>query len=129
MMVAAIISFLVAFLSFNFFVYSFQINGLNRLVMSMPLSLYETAINMFGIDEEVGPYFDKEILEDNLTSFFSYHIYRYTDSYELNFYYYNIEDHSIDMDEECRAVEVKVTAPIILFQQYSKTMFYEIRSN
>lgn len=126
-MIIAFISLVVAVISFNFFMYSYQVNGLNRLVVSMPLSLYETAIDMFEINEETGPYFDKEYLEDNLTSFFDYHIYKYTDNYSLNFYYYNIEDHSIDMDDECQAVEVTVTADIILYQQYVKTMHYEIR--
>ena len=126
-MIIAFISLVVAVICFNFFMYSYQVNGLNRLVVSMPLSLYETAINMFEIDEEIGPYFNKEYLEDNLTSFFDYHIYKYTDNYSLNFYYYNIEDHSIDMDDECQAVEVTVTADIILYQKYVKTMHYEIR--
>ena len=128
-MIMAIISFFVALLSFNFFMISYQTSGLNRLVMSMPLSLYETAINMFDVENEEGPYFDKEILIDNLTSYFDYHIYKYTDDYSLSLYYYNISDHSIDMDDECRAVEVKVETTLILYKHYEKTMFYEIRSN
>lgn len=128
-MIIAIISFVVCFLSFNLFMYSYQINGLNRLVVSMPLSLYETAINMFEINEEEGPYFDRETLENNLTSYFDFHIYRYTDNYSLSFYYYNIQDHSIYMGEDYRAVEVRVTADIILYQKFNKTMHYEIRSN
>ena len=67
-MVTMIISFFVVVLSFNFFMMSYQINGVNRLVMSVPISLYETAINLFDVDEEYGPTFDKEILEDNITS-------------------------------------------------------------
>ena len=78
-MIAMFISFFVAFLSFNFFMISYQINGINRLVMSMPLSLFETAINMFEIDEDIGPAFDKEILLDNLSSYFDYHFVKYTD--------------------------------------------------
>ena len=66
-MVTMIISFFVVVLSFNFFIMSYQINGINRLVMSAPLALYETAINLFDIDEEYGPTFDKEILENNIT--------------------------------------------------------------
>ena len=128
-MVSAIISFVIVFFSFNFFMLSYQANGINRLVMSMPLSLFETAIEMLDINEEEGPYFNKEELENNLTSFFDYHIPRYTDNYSVNYYYYNIADHSIDMDDECQAVEVKVEADLILFKRYTKTMYYEIRSN
>lgn len=128
-MVTVIISFLVVVLSFNFFMMSYQINGINRLVMSAPMSLYETAINVFEIDEETGPYFDKEILEDNITYYFTFHMPRYTDDYELEFYYYNPIDHSLDMNDEVKAVEVTINANIILYYHYQKTMYYEIWRN
>ena len=128
-MVTMIISFFVVVLSFNFFMMSYQINGINRLVMSAPLSLYETAINLFDIDEEIGPTFDKEILEDNITSYFSFHMPRYTSNYDLEFYYYIPSDHSMDMSDDAKAVEVTVEASLILFYRYQKTMYYEIRRN
>ena len=128
-MIAMIISFFVVYLSFNFFMVSYQINGINRLVHAAPLSLYETAINMFAIDEEKGPYFDKVILEDNIISYFDFHMPRYTDNYAIDFYYYNPIDHSLDMDDEAQAVEVTIDSDLILSKHYQKTMYYEIRSN
>ena len=128
-MVTIIISFLVVVLSFNFFMMSYQINGINRLVMSAPMSLYETAINVFEIDEEKGPYFDKEILEENITYYFTFHMPRYTDDYQLDFYYYNPIDHSLDMNDEVKAVEVTINANIILYYHHQKTMYYEIWRN
>ena len=128
-MVTVIISFLVVVLSFNFFMMSYQINGINRLVMSAPMSLYETAINVFEIDEEKGPYFDKEILEENITYYFTFHMPRYTEDYQLDFYYYNPIDHSLDMNDEVKAVEVTINANIILYYHYQKTMYYEIWRN
>ena len=128
-MVAMIISFFVVVLSFNFFIMSYQINGINSLVMSAPISLFETAIILFDVDEEVGPSFDKEILEDNITSYFSFHLDKYTDNYDLDFYYYLPSNHSIDMSDDAKAVEVTVEASLIMFYRYQKTMFYEIRRN
>ena len=128
-MVCMIISFFVVVLSFNFFMMSYQINGINRIVMSAPISLYETAINMFDIDEEVGPSFDKQILEDNITSYFDFHMARYTSDYDLDFYYYLPLDHSIDMSDDPKAVEVTLEAITVLFYHYQKTMYYEIRRN
>ena len=128
-MVAIIISLLVVVISFNFFMMSYQINGINRLVMSAPMSLYETAINVFEIDEEKGPYFDKEILEENITYYFTFHMPRYTEDYQLDFYYYNPIDHSLDMNDEVKAVEVTINANIILYYHYQKTMYYEIWRN
>ena len=128
-MVCMIISFFVVVLSFNFFMMSYQINGINRLVMSAPISLYETAINMFDIDEEEGPSFDKEILEENLTSYFDFHMPRYTNDYDLDFYYYIPSNHSLDMSDDPKAVEVTLDSTIVLFYHYQKTMYYEIRRN
>ena len=127
-MIAMIIAFFVAVLSFNFFMISYQVTGINRLVLGAPLSLFETAINMYQIDKGDGPYFNKEILVDNITSYFSYHMPRYTDDYLLSYYYYNIEDHSLDMSDQTKAVEVTLKANLILYYRYQKTMYYEIRS-
>ena len=128
-MVAIFISFLVAVLSFNFFMIYYQINGINRLVLSAPLSLYETAINLFEVDEDIGPTFDQETLEDNITSYFDYQMPRYTNEYYISFYYYNPEDHSIELSENLKAVEVYIEAYLVLSYYYEKTMYYEIWSN
>ena len=95
----------------------------------MPVSLYETAVNMIDIDEERGPFFNKDELVDNLTSFYTFHMPRYTDDYHLSFYYYNPEDHSLYLGKEPRAVEVTIRANLVMFNTYKRTMFYEIRSN
>lgn len=127
-MIAMVIAFFVVVLSFNFFAISYQVSGVNRLVLGAPLALFETAINMYGIDDNKGPHFDKETLEDNITSYFAYHMPRYTDDYSLSYYYYNIADHSLDMSNEVKAVEVSITANLALYYHYQKTMYYEIRS-
>ena len=128
-MIAMFISLFVVYLCFSFFMVSYQINWVNRLVTSAPLSLFETAIVLFEIDEEEGPYFDKKILENNLTSFFDYHLPRYTDHYHVSLYYYNLSNRSLDMSNKPKAVEVTVEAELVLSKHYQKTMFYEIRSN
>ena len=128
-MVAIFVSFLVVTLSFSFFMISYQINGVNRLVLSAPLSLFETAIILYDIDEDIGPVFDREILVDNITSYFDYHMDRYTSDYSLSFYYFHPEDHSLDMSESNKAVEILVSADFYLSFHYEKTMYYEIWSN
>ena len=128
-MIAMFISLFVVYLCFSFFMVSYQINGVNRLVTSAPLSLFETAIVLFEIDEEEGPYFDKKILENNLTSFFVFHFPRYTDHYHVSLYYFNLSNRSLEMSNEPKAVEVTVEAELVLSKHYQKTMFYEIRSN
>ena len=80
-MINMIISFMVVVLSFNFFMMSYQVNGLNRLVMNAPISLFETAIELMDINEESGPIFNKEILERNLTSYFDFSLPHYPEDY------------------------------------------------
>lgn len=128
-MIAVLISLFVVYLAFSFFMVSYQINGVNRLVTSTPISLFETAIVLYNIDEEKGPFFDKELLEDNLTSFYDYHLPRYVNQYNVSFYYYKVQNHSLDMSDEPKAVEVTVEASIVFSKNYHKTMFYQIRSN
>lgn len=127
-MLTMIISFFIIVLSFNFFMISFQINGVNRLVLGAPIALYETAINLFDLEVGEKPAFDKEILEENITSYFAYSMPSFTNDYSLSFYYYNPEDHSICLEDECYAVEVEVRASLMLSYPYQRTMFYEIRS-
>ena len=128
-MINMIISFMVVVLSFNFFMMSYQVNGLNRLVMNAPISLFETAIELMDINKDKGPIFNKDVLERNLTSYFNYSLPHYTKEYEVSFYYYNPSDHSVCIDEKAKAVEVSVSVSFIFAYQYQKTMFYEIRSN
>ena len=122
-MITMFISLIVVVLSFNFFMVSYQINGINRLVKGAPLSLFETAIVLYEI-EDSGPFFDKNLLEDNLTSFFDFHMQRYTTQYNISFYYYIIENHSLDMSDEPKAVEVTVASDLVLSKHYQKTMYY-----
>ena len=128
-MIMIFISLFIVVLSFNFFMMSYQINGINRLVLNTPLSLYETAINVYEIDQVNGPYFIKNDLEYNITYYYEYHMLKYVDDFDVYFYYYHIEDHSIDMSEEPKAVDVTLSTVVVLNKHYQRTMHYEIRSN
>ena len=128
-MVLMFIALFVAVISFNFFMMSYQINGVNNLVLAMPISLYETSINMININDSTGPTFDKQRLEERINKYFSFSMKKYTDDYALSFYYYSPFDQSVCLSDSCYAVEVKVDATLILYYHYSKTMYYQIRSN
>ena len=120
---------LVVTLSFNFFMISYQVNGINRLVYGVPVSLFETSLNLYGVDDNNGAFFIKDTLEEKLTSYFNALMKRYADDYTLDFYYYNPSNHSLCVSENCSAIEVTVEANLVLNYHYEKTLFYEIRSN
>ena len=120
---------LVVTLSFNFFMISYQVNGINRLVYGVPVSLFETSLNLYGVDENNGAFFIQDTLEEKLTSYFNALMKRYADDYTLDFYYYNPSNHSLCVSENCSAIEVTVEANLVLNYHYEKTLFSEIRSN
>ena len=128
-MVAIFIAFFVIVLSFNFFMISYQINGINRLVLGAPMSLFETAIVFYDLPDNTSPYFDKSLLKENIEEYFAFHMPRYSNDYSLTYYYYNIANHSLDMSAKAKAVEITIDTVINLSYNYQKTMFYEIRSN
>ena len=97
-------------------------------MLGAPTSLYETAIDLFDLDEGEKPHFDKAILEENINRYFSYSMPTYTNDYELSYFYYNPNNHAICLEDKCYAVEVSVNATLALAFQYQRTMFYEIRS-
>ena len=128
-MVVIFIALFIIVCCFNFFMMSYQMNGINRLFFSVPIALIESSINQYDIDENSGPYFVKEILENKLTSYFTNSLKNYVDDFTLDFYYYNPSDHSFCTSDTCNVFEVTLKTDLILSYHYEKTLFYEIRSN
>lgn len=128
-MILIFISLFVVVLSFNFFTVSYQINGVNRVVAGTPIAIFETSINMYNIDETVGPKINKNELESKLTSYYDYCLNDYCHSFSLDYYYYNPKNHSICMANDCQAVEVSVNAVLSFDYLYSRTMYYELGRN
>lgn len=116
-------------LSLHFFTFTYRINGINRVMYNLPISLFESAVPLAQESSAPIMYFDKGYLEQELTSYIDKSIYKYTDSYSLNFYYYNQEDHSICRTDYCDAVEITLSAKITLFNNYSKVARFYIHKN
>lgn len=116
-------------LSLHFFSFTYRINGINRVMYNIPISIFEVAIPLAQNQQQPVLYYDKIYLEDELTSYFNKSIYKYTDHYSLNFYYYNQFDFSICRGEYCDAVEITLNAEITMFNNYSKKMRFFIQKN
>lgn len=116
-------------LSLNFFTITYRVNGLNRLIHNVPISLFETSIPIIEESDELTLYYDKELLENKLTSYFDKSIYKYTDEYRVTFYYYNQEDESICKGDKCDAIEITLKAKIDLFSEFKKTARFYIQKN
>ena len=119
----------IGILSLHFFSFTYRINGINRVMYNIPISIFEASIPLVQITETPNMYFDKAYLESELTSYIDKAIYKYTDHYSLKFYYYKQSDNSICKTNYCNAVEVTLNAQITLFNDYSKTMRFYIQKN
>lgn len=127
-MIVIFISLFIVVMSCNFFTISFQINGINRLVLATPIALFETSVVLFDLSNDESPYFDKQILEDNINSYFDFSLPRYSQDYDISVSYYNQEDHSICLSDKPEATEITIQATLDFSFEYQKTMYYEIRS-
>lgn len=122
-------SITIGILSLQFFTFTYRINGINRVMFNMPISIFEASIPLVQDTSEPILYFDREYLLNELTSYVDKSIYKYTDRYSLDLYYYDQDDYSICRGDYCNAVEVTLNARITLFDNYSKTMRFYIHKN
>ena len=122
-------SITIGILSLQFFTFTYRINGINRVMFNMPISIFEASIPLVQDTSEPILYFDREYLLNELTSYVDKSIYKYTDRYSLDLYYYDQDDYSICRGDYCNAVEVTLNARITLFDDYSKTMRFYIHKN
>ena len=122
-------SITIGILSLQFFSFTYRINGINRAVYNIPISIFEASIPLVQDVSDPKIYFDKQYLDNQLTSYFNQVIYRFTDKYSLRYYYYVQDDYSICRTDYCDAVEVTLNARITLFSNYSKTMRFYVHKN
>jgi len=128
-MVTIFIALFIIVCCFNLFMFSYQANGINRLVYGIPISLIETAVDIYDIDASSGVYFSRDVLEEKLTSYFDYSIKHYVNDYQLDFYYYNPLNHSYCLRDRCSAFEMTISTTLMMNYHYEKTLYYEIGSH
>lgn len=105
------------------FTFSFSVQGINRAVLATPIELMHHTVS-FSDD---GVHFIKEKLESFVLTYYSNTLPRYTDNYTVTFYYYNLLDGSMCLEDDCSGVEITVNCKLIMNNVYNRTMYYEIR--
>lgn len=126
-MISVFLVLLCGLLSFQFFTITTRMNIVNRLVVGLPMSLFESSIPLVDESENSTLFFDKEVLESNVQAYFQEYVAQYLKEFTLSYYYYNQADESYCTATQCDAVQVSVEARVILTFQYHRTMFYEIK--
>ena len=121
------IALLVVILSFQCFTITYRLNGINRTLLEIPLSIFEVAIPLVREDDETTLYYDKDYLINELTYYFDNKLPFYTDDYDVKYYFSNTGDSSMCLTNTCSAIEITLDDEIVFFSRYHKTARYEIR--
>ena len=104
---------------------SFSIQGLKRAIINTPIELMYRSVEL--VDGEIK--FDKSKLNQILLTYYNDVLPRYSEEHTVDIYYYNIMDQSFCMEDYCSAVEITVNCKLIFEYDFTRTMYYEIRSN
>ena len=125
-MIFMLLSALIMVFSLQFFTLNYQIQGLNRAIVSTPIELMYQDV----VTTESGAGFESEQIKSHLISYYDKTITRYTEEYDVSFYFYQKSDHSMCLDDRCDGVEITVNCKLILDYEYNRVMYYQItRSN
>jgi hypothetical protein len=116
-------------LSFSSFALAFQINGINRVVVATPITIFETStLNDLDNDEPLLQ-FSKELVNERLNKFYSFELSKFTSNFNYEIYFYNQWNGSMCVDDECDAVEIAFSATLLYGYQYHRTINFEVFKN
>ena len=116
-------------LSLHFFTASYRITGINRVFYNIPIAIFETSIPLVQSGTSPLVYYDKDMINNKLTSYFEDSVTKYCKSYELEIFYYVQDDYSYCLTNQCDAVEISIDAKVLLNYEYHKTARFYIQDN
>ncbi len=122
-MIIIFISMAFAVFSLQIFTLNMQIQSLNREIINTPVQLLSKCVMYEGSKV----YFSSDVFEEILRPYYNKRIEKYTSEYEVEFYFYNLEDHSYCYNSGCEAVEVSVDCSLINNYHFTRTMNYQIK--
>jgi len=109
---------------FSMYSFAFKFDALNRTILNTPKTIFEYAVPLADVDDEL--YLDKEMVKEKYASYLDSVVYKYVDSYEVSYYFYDIETGGACDIRDCKGVEILFKAPISSFFNYKQKMYYEI---
>ena len=102
---------------------SFSIQGLNRAIINTPIELMYRTVTYLENDIIFNP----SAFESDMISYYDKALARYVENYDIDFYYYNIEDGSMCLTSPCKAVEITIECKLMMEYDYKRVMYYELR--
>ena len=113
-------------LSFSSYALAYQINGINRVLFSTPVTIFETSIYHNVNEEQPHVLMYKKLVVEKLEDFYQCEIPRFTDDFTYEIYFYNKEDESMCVENSCNAIEITFDAILIYNYQYHRRICYEV---
>lgn len=123
-----IFSITIAILSLQFFTATYQLNGINRTLYNIPISIFEASIDLVSSSEKPTLGFNGTKLQSYLTYYFDNSLSKYSNSYSFSIYYYNSADESF-CRFDCTDVEITLKAKVMLTYNYQKVARFHIQKN
>ena len=108
------------------YTYTFKLSGINRVIITTPLSVFESSIPLIMQDEEIGLYYDQDELKKSYENYLDRELRKYTDSYEVTYYFYNTENGGYCDINNCQGVIINIEAKVMFNMTYKREMKYEI---
>lgn len=113
----------------NFTVGAITFSGVNRTFASMYKGVIETSISTIGEGGQAHiPYFDKTLLEKNVSKYLEDNLTRYVTHYQASIYYFDPKNGAICPYPDCYAVRITLKADINYFFKYEKAKNFYITS-
>ncbi len=125
-MINIFIALMFSIFSFQLFFASYRMNGTNRILVNLPLSLIQNSVSISEYDNTHMLYFDKEILIDNVDSYLLKNLKKYTSSYECEYLFLESNGENVCIGDKCQGVKITIDASIVFDFHYHKSMIYRI---
>lgn len=123
------LSVLMSVLIFSIFSFEMKLTGLTRTILNSPKSIFETAIPLVTEDEEFDPYLLKEDVKQKYNAYLDSTVYKYVKNYDVEYYFYNIDNQGTCDIRDCKGVEISFSSNINMFYTYHYKTYFEIKRN
>ena len=90
------------------------------------MTIFETSIYHNVDEEEPRVLMSKKIVIEKLDKFYQFEISKITENFTYEIYFYNKENGSMCVEDNCNAVEVSFSASLMYNYQYHRTIHYEV---
>lgn len=111
----------------SMFTFSYRINSITSSLYGIQYPLIECSIPLTIQDEEVELYFDQDKLKNSFNNYLEREVAKYVDSYDVEYYFYNVENGGYCDIKNCQGVEIYFSASIMFGYEYKRTLKYEIK--